>query len=37
MNSKEVKEILAKVLEIDIFRKLPKDLSEPTTCGAICK
>ena len=24
-------------LKLDIFRKLPKDLSEPTFCGAIGK
>jgi len=25
------------LLKLDIFRKLPKDLSEPTFCGALCK
>jgi len=25
------------VLKLDIFRKLPKDLTEPTFCGAIGK
>lgn len=28
---------MKQILALDIFRKLPKDLSEPTTCGAICK
>jgi hypothetical protein len=25
------------ILKIDVFRKLPKDLTEPTFCGAIGK
>ena len=24
-------------LKLDVFRKLPKDLTEPTTCGGIGK
>ena len=24
-------------LKLDVFRKLPKDLSEPTFCGAVGK
>lgn len=28
---------MKQILSLDVFRKLPKDLSEPTCCGAICK